>query len=37
MDVREIEWSDMDWIQLAKNRDQWRALVVNMGINFRIA
>jgi hypothetical protein len=27
MDVREIGWSDMDWINLAQDRDQWRALV----------
>jgi hypothetical protein len=24
---REIEWSGMDWIALAQDRDQWRALV----------
>jgi hypothetical protein len=27
MDLREIEWSGMDWIYLAQDRDQWRALV----------
>jgi hypothetical protein len=27
MDVREIGWDDMDWINLAQDRDQWRALV----------
>jgi hypothetical protein len=27
MDVKEIEWSVMDWIYLAQDRDQWRALV----------
>jgi hypothetical protein len=27
MDLREIEWDSMDWIDLAKDRDQWRALV----------
>jgi hypothetical protein len=27
MDLREIEWGGMDWIDLAQNRDQWRALV----------
>jgi hypothetical protein len=26
-DLREIEWDGMDWIDLAKDRDQWRALV----------
>jgi hypothetical protein len=29
MDLREIEWDGMDWIDLAQNRDQWRALVKN--------
>jgi hypothetical protein len=27
MDLREIEWDDMDWINLTQDRDQWRALV----------
>jgi hypothetical protein len=27
MDLREIGWGGMDWIDLAKDRDQWRALV----------
>jgi hypothetical protein len=27
MDLREIEWDDMDWSDLAQNRNQWRALV----------
>jgi hypothetical protein len=27
MDLREIGWGDMDWIDLARDRDQWRALV----------
>jgi hypothetical protein len=27
MDVREIGWDSMDWIYLAQDRDQWRALV----------
>jgi hypothetical protein len=26
MDLRDIEWGSMDWIDLAKDRDQWRAL-----------
>jgi hypothetical protein len=34
MDFREIGWDDMDWIDLAQDRDQWRALV-NMAMNFR--
>jgi hypothetical protein len=35
MDVKEIEWVDMDWIDLAQDRDQWRALV-NTIMNLRI-
>jgi hypothetical protein len=27
IDFREIEWGDVDWIDLAQDRDQWRALV----------
>jgi hypothetical protein len=27
MDLREIGWDDVDWIELAQDRDQWRALV----------
>jgi hypothetical protein len=27
MDLREIGWDDMDWIDMAQDRDQWRALV----------
>jgi hypothetical protein len=29
MDLREIGWDGMDWIHLAQDRDQWRALVNN--------
>jgi hypothetical protein len=27
MDLRERGWDGMDWIDLAQDRDQWRALV----------
>jgi hypothetical protein len=27
IDLRKIRWDDMDWIDLAQDRDQWRALV----------
>jgi hypothetical protein len=27
MDLREIGWGGMDWIDLAQSRDQWRTLV----------
>jgi hypothetical protein len=35
MDLREIEWGGMDWIRLAQDRDQWRALV-NMVMNLQV-
>jgi hypothetical protein len=35
MDLREIDWGDMDWIDLAQDRDQWRALV-NTLMNLRV-
>jgi hypothetical protein len=36
MDLREIRWDGMDWIELAQNKDQWRALV-NTVLNLRVA
>jgi hypothetical protein len=27
MDLREIGWNGVDWLDLAQNRGQWRALV----------
>jgi hypothetical protein len=35
MDLRELGWVDVDWINLDQNRDQWRA-VVNTVMNFRV-
>jgi hypothetical protein len=35
MDLREIGWGGMDWIDVAKDRDQWRA-VVNTVMNLRV-
>jgi hypothetical protein len=35
MDLREIGWDGLDWIDLAQNRDQWRALV-NTVMNLRV-
>jgi hypothetical protein len=33
--LREIGWDGMDWIDLAQDRDQWRA-VVNTVMNLRV-
>jgi hypothetical protein len=35
MDLRDIGWGGMDWIDLAQDRDQWRALV-NTVMNLRV-
>jgi hypothetical protein len=34
-DLREIGWNIMDWVDLAQDRDQWRALA-NVVINRRV-
>jgi hypothetical protein len=36
MDVSEIGWDGMDWIELAQDRNQWRVLVntvMNLGVS----
>jgi hypothetical protein len=35
IDLREIEWDGMDWIDVAQDRDQWRALVKTV-MNLRL-
>jgi hypothetical protein len=35
MDLREKGWDGRDWIKLAQDRDQWRALV-NTVMNLRV-
>jgi hypothetical protein len=34
-DVREIGWDSVDWVDLAQDRDHWRALV-NTVMNLRV-
>jgi hypothetical protein len=36
MNLREIGWDGMDWIDLAQDRDQWRALV-NTVMNLQVS
>jgi hypothetical protein len=35
MDIREIRWEGVDWIDMAQDRIQWRALV-NTVLNLRV-
>jgi hypothetical protein len=35
MDLREVGWESVDWIHLAQDGDQWRALVITV-MNLRI-
>jgi hypothetical protein len=35
MDLREIGWDGIDWIDLAQDRNQWRT-VVNAVMNLRV-
>jgi hypothetical protein len=35
MDLREISWGSVEWIQLAQDRDRWLALV-NTVMNLRV-
>jgi hypothetical protein len=36
MDLKDIGWDGMDWIELAQDKDQWRALV-NTIMNLRVS
>ena len=35
MDIQELACWGMDWIELAQNRDRWRAVVIVV-MNFRV-
>jgi hypothetical protein len=35
MDLREVGWDDRDWIDLAQDKDRWRAYV-NAVMNLRV-
>jgi hypothetical protein len=35
MDLGEVRWHDVDWINLAQDRNRWRALV-NSELNLRV-
>jgi hypothetical protein len=35
MDLRDMGWVDMEWTDLAQDRDQWRTLV-NTAMNLRV-
>jgi hypothetical protein len=35
MDIREIGWSGMNWVDMPQDRDQWMALVETV-LNLRV-
>jgi hypothetical protein len=35
VDLGEVEWGDVDWIGLAKDRNRWRSLL-NSVLNLRV-
>jgi hypothetical protein len=35
MDLQEVGWDGVDWIDMAQDRDRWRVLV-NEVMNFRV-
>jgi len=35
MDIREVGWGSLDWVELAQDRDSWWALV-NIVMNLQV-
>jgi hypothetical protein len=35
MDLKEVGWCDMEWIDLTQNKDRWRAVVMKV-LNHRV-
>jgi len=35
MDLQEVGWGGIDWVDLAQERDRWQALV-NLGMNLLV-
>jgi hypothetical protein len=35
MDLREVGWGDVDWMDLAQDRGQWRVLL-SISLNLRV-
>jgi hypothetical protein len=35
MDLRKIQWDGVDWIEMAQDREKWRALL-NTVLNLRV-
>jgi hypothetical protein len=35
MDLEEVGWGNVDWIDMAKDRNRWRALVISV-LNLRV-
>jgi hypothetical protein len=36
MDLQEVGWEGVDWIDMAQDRDRWRALVIAV-MNLRVS
>jgi len=36
LDLKEVEWRSMDWIDVCQDRDRWR-VVVNAVMNLRVS